>query len=469
MRKTFTLNSRLTGRQTLPAPLACQVSGPPALPWWRKLLAMNLVTALAFTAIFASVGEILFQVVFGTITAGSYKEWTYTPFASYKTTTALHILCITCGISAAVLSWVGGAWRHLGITTWLVLLLYLMTACVWLAVGVFSMPFINFIETNNSPVVWLVVPCFIVGYHKDIGKYFNIIATTVSWGMILPMLYSIVKMRGYGRFESVNPHVIYLSLVLWFAAYHFLSSESKLLRVQLARAFPLIICCLVAVYNQGRGWLMQCFLVFGLFMIKPVLLGEKKAWSRLLLGGLVMLFGIGVAAAILVSLYPEAVNGLFERGLEDTRTAQYEEFFGQVSPGTIIVGGGPNATYQSNYGHAEAEMDYTYFDNQFIWMLFKGGVGITLGYVILVLIPAFRLFFRSRNHHEYAASAVLILWTLALLGLCTYHNVNWNAQNVFALILAGFCQYSLRSRVPVSAPKKVKKAYSVISQPIRAT
>ena len=118
---------------------------------------------------------------------------------------------------------------------------------------------------------------------------------------------------------------------------------------------------------------------------------------------------------------------------EDTRTEQYEEFFAQVPLSDLILGRGPNGVWYF------AGNEYQYFDNSFLWMAFLGGLPLLISYLVLIIVPGFRAFFRGAKDDDAAASALLILWAIACLGVSTYSHPSLTPYSYFLCLLAGRC------------------------------
>jgi hypothetical protein len=230
-----------------------------------------------------------------------------------------------------------------------------------------------------------------------------------------------------------------LSLVLWFAAYQLLAAPKTSLLSIAMRAIPVAACALVAVYNQGRGWLLLCVLALLLMALRPLFLRQQRAMVKV---ASILIFAAAVFTLtwfLLQQYYPMALEGLLRRLTADTRSEQYRLFFAQVGPLDLLLGKGPEAVYRNSFNR----MSYSYFDNQFLWMAFKGGSVIALGYAFLVVLPGVRLLFAARDESDYAAAGTLVLWGLALAGLSTFNTISFSAQNFYMLILAGYCHARL--------------------------
>lgn len=402
----------------------------------------RLLLHLMIAALCAATLAVLVQITKGTVIRNEGSgNWVFAPFCP-RYTLLLRLLGIASVLGAGLLACLENGIGWLGGRTRLIMGLYSMAACIWFLVGFFSMWKKELLTENNSPLVWFLCLGVAAGTRPVISRHLGRIAGIAAWCVFPLMLYSLTRIPEYGRFQRVNPQVMYLSLLLWFAAYHLLSTPGTAWLPRAARSIPLLACCVVAAFNQGRGWILQCLLAFLLFLARPLFLREANAASKLLKNGILAVLAMAAAFLLLLQFYPLAIQGLIDRGAEDTRTEQYTDFFSQLGVFDLLIGKGPTGSYvfhESNYG---------YIDNQFLWMLLKGGFVIALGYTVLVIVPGFRLFFRARNERDYAAAGTLILWSLSLAGLSTYLSIDFSTQNYFIVLLAGYCHWRLMAQTP---------------------
>jgi hypothetical protein len=396
---------------------------------------------LVLVALAASSIQTVLQITRGTaiLSPEMNGHWTFFPAAS-KSLWALRTLGMASFLSAGFLACLQGGIRSLDVPTLVAMAPYGLAACCWTFVGLASMPIRDFIVGPQSPLIWLLCLGVFAGTQREVWKHLDRIAGVAAWLLLPLMLYSVMKIKYYGRFDGVSPNDTYLSLVTWLSAYHLLSSPGTSVFRSAIRAIPLLGCCLVAVLSQGRGWVLQCLLALALLTARPLFLRAPRALSKLLKNGALALAAVIATVFFLLHFYPLAVEGLLGRLGQDSRTEQYSLFFAQVPWTTLINGAGPMATYR--FGR---DLSYEFFDNQFIWMIFRGGIFIFVGYAVLVLLPGLRLIRRAQCEADFAAGATLLLWTLGLAGLSTYLNVNFNAQNYFIVTLAGYCHLRLRA------------------------
>jgi hypothetical protein len=405
----------------------------------------HILLGLMIFALCAAAGAVLVEITQGSVIPSEYSDkWVFAPFYS-RYALLLRFLGITSVLAAGFLACLQGGIGWLGGGTRLVLGLYFMAACFWFLVGFGSFAKRDLVTENSSPLVWFVCLGVAAGTRQVVSGQFGRIAGIAAWCVFPLMLYSLTRIPHYDRFERVNPQVMYLSLLLWFAAYHLLSTPGAAWLPRATRSIPLLACLLVAAFNQGRGWILQCLLVFLFLLARPLFLREANAASKLLKNGILAVLAMLVSFFLLLQFYPLAIQGLIDRAAEDTRTEQYTAFFSQLGVFDLVVGKGPTGGYSlEGYGS-----NYGSFDNQFVWMLLKGGFLICLGYTVLVILPGFRLFLRARSERDYAAAATVILWGLGLAGLSTYNTIGFSAQNYFILLLAGYCHWRLAAQKQV--------------------
>ncbi len=106
-----------------------------------------------------------------------------------------------------------------------------------------------------------------------------------------------------------------------------------------------------------------------------------------------------------------------------------------------MLGTGPLSTY--GFGK---DLNFLWFDNQLLMILWKFGVTAMLGYFMLVLWPGLKLLASAETDEEQGLGMTTLLWLLATLGLAIYHGVVQNPQNFLTILIAGRCYAILRDR-----------------------
>jgi hypothetical protein len=183
---------------------------------------------------------------------------------------------------------------------------------------------------------------------------------------------------------------------------------------------------------------MALVLFFAMLYIKNTTRDNESIDSHKIIAPICM------ATALLITVYlcfqepvNEAINRLFGRVFVDSRSGQYDVFFSQVSFSHLILGGGPNASWQ--FGTADAYREYQYFDNAFLWMAFIGGLPLMCSYLIVIIFPGIRLLFRGVAGNTAAAAILIALWGVACTGISTYTNPSLTPYSYLICLLAGRC------------------------------
>ena len=182
-----------------------------------------------------------------------------------------------------------------------------------------------------------------------------------------------------------------------------------------------ILACITALMLATRSWLIQTMLVMlvATFMAK----GIDKVFKRTV----IVIFATGTALLALSLIYPEVLDSFLNRIGEDTRSNQYDIFYSQVEPASLIFGNGISAGYR--YG---TNSNYPFFDNQIIYLMFHFGV---LAVVPLLYVLLRCLFGSSKNSQ---CKFVALFYLMAILGLSTYYSYTINVGVVLLFSSFGF-------------------------------
>lgn len=182
-----------------------------------------------------------------------------------------------------------------------------------------------------------------------------------------------------------------------------------------------------AFITQSRAWVLQTFLL--LFIM--VLLYDKNSKIFKSVVSIIIVFTV----FILVSyIFPNITGNLFDRGLEDTRSGQFQVFFSQHRVYDLILGLGLNATYKY-LGNSF----YPYFDNQFMFIMFHYGVIPVIAW-FSVYFSLFKNNSIVKNEELKVVNAGKFVSTfvlMAYLGLSTYYQVEIGYSSVLVMILCG--------------------------------
>lgn len=188
--------------------------------------------------------------------------------------------------------------------------------------------------------------------------------------------------------------------------------------------------CLLVVASfimQSRAWVLQSLVLLFISLLNK---GKKNRLLKLILGVLLLC----ILVVCISYIFPDVVGNLFNRGLEDTRSGQYEVFFSQHNIQNLFFGLGLNATYKYLGNDF-----YPYFDNQFMFIMFHYGIIPVLSW-LCIYISLFKKYkninyddLKMLNAARYVGTFVL----MAYLGISTYYQVEIGYSSVVVMILFG--------------------------------
>lgn len=180
-----------------------------------------------------------------------------------------------------------------------------------------------------------------------------------------------------------------------------------------------ILACIAALMLATRSWLIQPMLIMlvATFMAQ----GIDKVFKRTV----IVVVTTGTALLALSFIYPEVLDSFLIRIGEDTRSNQYEIFYSQIEPVSLLFGNGISAGYR--YG---TNSNYLFFDNQIVYLLFHFGV---LAVIPLLYVLSRCVFGSSKNS---ICKYVALFYLMAILGLSTYYSYTINVGVV--ILFASF-------------------------------
>jgi len=238
--------------------------------------------------------------------------------------------------------------------------------------------------------------------------------------------------------ESVNrlgnaPIVNNLQPAIWFGAYGLLCAPRGRLVYAVINVSCLVIAASGAFTAGNRSWWMLVLLVLLLWPFR-LLSGQHRRKHALAMVGVAVIVGSAAAGAVaLQRVRPDAFAYTFGRLTQDSRTGQYYLLFSQVPWQGMLLGYGPS----SSYAHPHYGEEYRYFDNCYLYTVWKYGVPAVLGYLACTFGSG--LFFLSRSPRGETLGMVMLLclWLLAGMGLSIFHNIYGSAQSMLIILLSG--------------------------------
>ena len=199
-------------------------------------------------------------------------------------------------------------------------------------------------------------------------------------------------------------------------------------------AFKIALAALLAVLGfllLVRSWVIQAVL-----LMLAVTLLQRDGSRRVRRVGLVVMCSIALTIAA-SALFPNVFEAFVGRFGDDTRSGQYETFFAQVNPASLILGNGYSARYV--YGDNPS---YRAFDNQLIYTAFHYGIIPSLAYLAVVLAAVFAGCRRRPRTPQMRGGAIAgVLHLAATVGLSTFFSYTVSPGIVFLFALLGEAVY----------------------------
>ena len=137
-----------------------------------------------------------------------------------------------------------------------------------------------------------------------------------------------------------------------------------------------------------------------------------------------------------MDIISKSLDLLINRGVNDTRTGQLTLFFSQLNIIEIIPGKGYFASYK--LGNTE----FYYLDNQWLYLLWWGGLIPVLAYFYLTAIIPFKMFFTKNISYETRVECfIMLIWVLGLAGLAIYSTMTFDFFFLTICIIQGRVLY----------------------------
>jgi hypothetical protein len=315
----------------------------------------------------------------------------------------------------------------------LVFMTLMLTSCTcWWILGYEPSEYLRSLGAYHSPFTFVMCLGVIAGFDPSLWRFIRPLLLTLAYASMVCGAYYTLRFGFMASFQGPTPMVEHLQISFWLALVVLvLAPPERWLQSGLALV-PILTCIPTAVVISSRSFtvLSTLALAFGL-------LCALRGRIRFSANNIVAVAGVTtiVVSALLFLLSvtaPERFLALKERVFDDSRSSQYVQFFDQVPVERLILGLGPKATYTYNL-----RANYEYIDNQFLYILFKLGLPVLLGYVAVVLWPGLRLLLEPVNQSQRMEGVIFLFWILASLGLSIYHALVPNPQNFLIILLAG--------------------------------
>lgn len=255
---------------------------------------------------------------------------------------------------------------------------------------------------------WVCLGIIFVSYNsKRYDSYKNFMIFSSIFISILAIYNFIDFGIGGWRGQALSKYRVYAVNYVWIAPFCFLILK-EYRNIKWLRFFVLIMGIILALIIQTRSFLIIYLLtiLFDFFNTK-----KKSTYIAILvLGFFIMAYIIATT-----EIFSTSLNLLVNRGTNDTRTEQLSNFINQLNFFEIITGSGYFASYRIG-----SEI-WISVDNQWLYLLWWGGLIPVLSYGYLCgIIPFIMIFKKNLSYETKVECFILIIWFLALLGLAIF-------------------------------------------------
>ena len=270
------------------------------------------------------------------------------------------------------------------------------------------------VMSNRGIGTWVCLGLIFVGYHDGRYRFFQKFVLFSILFISALTIYNLIDFGvGHWRGQAMSKYQIYAVNMVWMVPYIFLILKDRA-KLKFLRFFVLFMGIILALVCQTRS-----FLIIYLITLIFDFYNTKKKSSYVV----VMAIGfLGLGYLILNTLiFSSSLDLLMNRGANDTRSEQLLVFIGQLNFFEIITGGGFFKSYR--YGNSQ----WFAVDNQWLFLLWWGGLVPVLCYFYLTAIVPIKTLFKGKLSYETKVECfVLIIWVLGLTGLAIFSTMSIN-------------------------------------------
>ncbi|MBJ6751621.1 hypothetical protein [Geomonas anaerohicana] len=353
-----------------------------------------------------------------------------------------HGLGLLCVLAAGTIAAAKGQYRRLDPATRCIFWILQLTAILWALASYGVADYTSFKAFGaTGPFVWFSTVLIFAGMDKRVWPIVDKVVFGASMVSACLATVSIATTHRDITQRWLSTPVYYMVLLMWYGGWTLFSFTRYQKVNHFWRFIPYVVFICLAVFTKTRSWfLMSFFLLMSFFWLnKPAGGKERSFLAHRLKSLLVLLVALSMLGFFLQDLLVGAFMDFQDRALQDTRSGQYVDFFADVPLSDLVLGRGPNGTWDWN------GKDYQYFDNAVLWMAFIGGVPTALSYLALIILPGLRCL-GSESLEINAAAVLLLLWGLACIGFSTYSNPSLTPYSYLLCLLAGRCLGFLAER-----------------------
>jgi hypothetical protein len=311
---------------------------------------------------------------------------------------------------------------------------------MWVIIGLEPSEYKNALGTSG-PLLFVMCLGVYAGLDFALWRRVRPILLVLAYASVGLAAYYTVTLQFSGMLEGPTPINQHVQTGFWLAFAALIIGRSHHWKKNILAVIPIAVCVPIAMLMASRSWTVLTLLALGLGLLITFRERLRLGPAKILLFSVAALVAVLALVGIALLAFPDRMETLTGRLTEDTRTSEYSEFFDQVPVTRLITGLGPKATW--GFGN---QAEYEYFDNQFLFILFKFGLPVLLGYCAVVIWPGLRLLVSPAGRRDRALGWFFIFWILAALGISVFHGITNNPQNFIAILLAGRCFLLLTSK-----------------------
>jgi hypothetical protein len=312
------------------------------------------------------------------------------------------------------------------------LFIMLSAGTFWTIIGFDPLEYKNAFGTGG-PLLFIMCVGVYAGRDSTLWQRFPPIVLGLAYASAALGAYYAIRLGTTGPIQGASPMNRHMPTALWLSMSALALRKSSSWRDCLPVLVPIALCIPIAIVINTRSFTLLATIALLTGLMIPLHSHFRSTPLKLVMLGFLAALVLGVGISLLFLAAPERVLSLHQRLTSDTRSSQYRQFFAQVPVTRLITGMGPKATYVFK------GENYEFIDNQFLFILFKFGFPVLLGYCAIVLWPGLRVFVNATDRRERSMGLFFVFWVLAALGLSIFHGIVNNPQNLLAILLAGRC------------------------------
>lgn len=387
----------------------------------------KLITFFLFTGLLLSLFFVYFaqERLYNVVTTGSRA------LGVEKYIRILAVICIFLTVTLSIFS-SRSKYKVSIFFAYLVLLTTVILNYLISGAGIFDMT--QFMDKRGIGT-WICLGLIFVGYDD---KRFELFKNLLIFSIFFISAIALYNFYDFGiglyRSQALSKYQVYAVNMVWIIPYVFLILKNDK-RLKWIRLIFISMGIILALITQTRSFLIIYIItvLFDFYNTK-----NKASYSVLAVIG-----AAGLVYLIMnTTIFSTSFELLLNRGTTDTRSTQLGVFLKQLNLIEIISGKGFFASYRFGSNQWSA------VDNQWLFLLWWGGLIPVLCYSYLcTIIPIKMMFLRRISYETKVECFVLILWVLALTGLAIFTTMSVDFFFFVISVILGRVLYKYSNRL----------------------